>query len=179
MRKMQKLGIVMLALFTSSAFANKKVAMTPGDLLSRIHSANQEEISAGELAKQKATSSQVKQYAAQLVKDHTKAEKLVTDLAKEKKVTLTTTPMPKTAKEGGKMVKHIATTAELKTMAAGHDFDRAYLEAMEDGHGDVITTLETADTSDRDVQKLAAKLLPELKAHKRMASRLLKTVVNK
>lgn len=171
-----KILCAVLALAATSAFA-EKMKMTSAEVLSRIHSANQEEINAAHLAFDKASSPLVKEYAQKLEQDHKKADAMVTDLAQKENIKLTESPMPKSTAESGKMLKHAAVDNKLKAMGSGPDFDRAYIDAMENGHKDVIQTLENADTSDLKVKKLVAELLPKLKNHEHMASKLQEQVI--
>lgn len=166
-----KIICTIVAFAASSALA-EKTKMTAADVLSRIHSANQEEITAAQLAFQKASSPKVKEYAQKLEEDHKKADAMVMELAQKEKIDLTAAPAPKTAGETGKMAKHAAVDTKLKAMGSGPNFDRAYIDAMEQGHKDVIQTLESADTSDAKVKALVAELLPKLKHHEHMASQL-------
>lgn len=165
------------AILGASTATAEKIKMTPQELLSRIHSANQEEIDAGQLALKKAHSLKVTKYGEQLVKDHAKADLLVTDLAKKENISLTTSPMPKSSEEAGQRAKHLATMAKLKALGSGPDFDKAFIEAMKDGHHDVIETLTNADTSDPKVKHLVSQLLPKLKSHESTASRLEPSVI--
>jgi putative membrane protein len=181
---MQKINKIKRILLTSLVVGSvsvlaEKTKMTSADLLSRIHSANQEEISAAQIAQRKASSPEVKEYAQKLEKDHTKADELVKDLAKKENISLTTTPMPKSTHETGKMIEHVALSAKLKTLGAGPDFDKAYIEGMQEGHRDVIKMLKTADTSDAQVKRLVNELLPKLEHHRDLADHLESTVITK
>lgn len=173
---MKKSLLVALVFGASSTFA-AKVTMTPAELLSRVHSVNQEEIHAGELALKKAHSPEVRTYAQRLIKDHKKADSEVIALAKLENVKLTSMPMPKSMHETGKLVEHIGMTAKLKTLGPGRDFDKAFLEGMYQGHSDVIAELENVDTSDPQMKRLIAKLLPELHHHQQIAKSLRTEVI--
>ena len=174
---MKKSVLLALVFGMSSAFATQ-VKMSPQELLSRVHSVNQEEISAGELALKKAKSSEVKAYARQLIRDHKKADEQVMALAKSEKVKLSSMPMPKSINETGKMVEHIGMTAKLKALGPGPDFDKMFLDGMDQGHADVIAELQSVDTSDPQMKRLITKLLPQLHHHQEIA-RSLKTDVIK
>jgi len=169
--------IIWVALASATSAFAEKTKMTSAEVLSRIHSANQEEINAAHLAFDKASNPKVKEYAQRLEQDHKKADAMVTDLAQKENIQLTTSPTPKSTSESGQMLKHAATDSKLKMMGSGPNFDRAYIDAMENGHKDVIQTLESVDTSDPKVKKLVAELLPKLKNHEHMASKLQDQVI--
>src|SRR5688572_5605850 len=63
-------------------------------IMAKLHHANQMEIDMGKLAAERAKSAEVKSYGARLVKDHTKADAKLNDLAKKHSVTIPT-PTPK------------------------------------------------------------------------------------
>ena len=176
MNKIKNIFLFTVMIGAASALA-EKIKMTSQELLSRIHSANQEEIKAGEMALKKASSMRVKEYAQKLISDHKKADQLVQDLAKKENIKLTASPMPKSSHETGKMVEHVATNQKLKSLAPGADFDKAYVDAMADGHRDVIHTLSSADTTDPQVKRLVAELLPKLRTHEAMADHLQTDVI--
>src|SRR5580692_3995837 len=56
---------------------------TNAAILERIHLANLKEIAAGKIAESKASSSEVREYADQLIKDHTSADQMVVATAQK------------------------------------------------------------------------------------------------
>src|SRR5207249_11367061 len=79
---------------TSSKSKSSGVACSNDDsaklreVLGFLHGANEAEIKLGNLAKEKSTNADVKSFADQMVKDHTDADKKLTDLAKKESIDL-------------------------------------------------------------------------------------------
>jgi putative membrane protein len=114
------------------------------------------EVEAGKVAADKAQSKAVKDYAAMMVKDHTKAGDELKALAASKSVTL-----PAMLAEDEQ--KHL-TDMSAKT---GADFDKHYVDMMVDDHDKTIKMFEdeAKDGKDADAKAWAAKTLPTLKQH--------------
>ncbi|PWU20676.1 MAG: hypothetical protein C5B49_03865 [Bdellovibrio sp.] len=165
-----------LALWSQEEKIEEKQTITVEELLSRLHHANQDEISAGKLAKEKGTSKAVKDFGNHLVKEHRKADKLVTDLAAQKGVKLGAGP--KSARDAGQVAKGYLTAGELKVLS-GEKFDDAFLKSMKTSHEDIIHLLESAETDDLQARKLIDRLLPDLKTHLSRAEALEATEATK
>jgi putative membrane protein len=114
------------------------------------------EVAAGKMAQEKAVSSRVKSFAAMMVTDHTKAGDDLAALAKTKNITLPAAPDADAQKKADDLSK--------KT---GNDFDKAYVNAMVDGHKKAVSLFEDASKSlkDADLRAFAIKTLPTLKMH--------------
>jgi putative membrane protein len=95
-----------------------------------------------------------------MVTDHSKANAELKQIAARKNVTL-----PSASDD-----EHREKMDELSRLK-GADFDRAYMKEMVDDHEhDVDKFREMAkDASDPDIKSFAAKTLPVLEAHQRMA----------
>jgi putative membrane protein len=124
------------------------------------------EVELGRLVEDKSKNREVRQFAAMLVEDHTKA---------------------------GADLKQVATTANIETMPAdanaadahndmmerlgklsGAEFDREYIKAMVDKHEKTVDSVEEkADGPSNDhVKQWAAKTLPTLKKHLEQAKQI-------
>jgi putative membrane protein len=114
------------------------------------------EVAAGKLAAEKATDPQVKEFGSMMVMDHTKANEELMAIAKTKNITLPTAPDE----------EHQKMAAELEKKS-GKDFDKAYVDAMVDGHKKVASMLEDASKNCKDMELMAfaTKTLPTVKAH--------------
>jgi putative membrane protein len=145
--------------------------MPAGEVLSRIHAANQEEIEVGQLAKEKAVSPKIKAYGEMLLKDHTDADKQVMALAKDESLKLDHNVSPRDPEDAKVMAKHAEAKAKMKSLT-GKKFDEEFTMAMNKGHGDVLSLLKTMQTDDKNVQALVAKLIPKLEEHKQIAANL-------
>ena len=115
---------------------------------------NLQEVSAGQLAVQKATNADVKAFGQMMVSDHGEAEKQLMQLAKRKGYGI-----PPEATKG------IQPDINLKN--ATDNFDAMYIHAMLAGHGNTVKIFETYATTgkDPDVKAFAQQVLPTLKAH--------------
>ena len=102
--------------------------MSPeSELLSKMHMANQMEIKAGQLAESKGTTPAIRNFGQLLVRDHSYADKRITDLAKQQGIQLMQMPMPKSPDEKQKMDMQKQMMASLE-QAQGADFDRQFVQ---------------------------------------------------
>jgi putative membrane protein len=139
--------------------------------------ANKAEVKLGELARQRAQSADVKQFAEMMVNDHTKG---LNDL---KKAVNGKVPEPTELDE-----KHRALHDRLAKLS-GADFDREYMKAMVDGHREVKdmvaaragTTPAAQGTSgrasddaqvDQGTRQWATKALPTVTQHLQKAEQI-------
>jgi len=118
------------------------------------------EVELGTLAKEKASSADVKQFADRMVTDHGKANDELKQWAQQKKVTLPTAID----------AKHKATHDRLGKLS-GDAFDKAYIQAMlaDHRHDVAAFTREAASGKDPDLKAWAAKTLATLQDHLKMA----------
>ncbi len=122
------------------------------------------EVELGSLAKDKATNPQVKEFAAMMVTDHSKANDELKSLAATKNFTLPAT-MDSDHRD------HI-TDLSNKT---GKDFDKAYMDMMVDDHKkdiDLFEDITKKDNVDADLKAFATKTLPVLKKHHEAAKKI-------
>jgi putative membrane protein len=125
------------------------------------------EVALAKLAQEKASSDEVKAFAAKLEKDHTQANTELTQVASQKNVTLPSAP--------SKM--HQAKQDKLSKLS-GAEFDKAYVAAMVEDHQKDVRDFQRQATSgaDADVKAFAAKTLPTLKDHLQHVQELAKSV---
>jgi putative membrane protein len=124
------------------------------------------EVKLGEIAEKKATNKRVKAFARMMVDDHSKANEELKSLAASKNVTL-----PKTVGED-----HQKKIDDLNKKT-GKDFDRAYMDMMEDGHESTVKDFEgKTDNSDADVKAFVNKTLPTLRMHLDSAKAIKKAI---
>jgi putative membrane protein len=88
------------------------------------------EVELGKMAKEKASSPEVKQFADRMVRDHGKAGDELKQIASKHSI-------PAAAQIDDKHRDLMNTLSKL----SGGEFDHAYMEAMVDGHQDVIDEL--------------------------------------
>lgn len=125
------------------------------------------EVELGKMATEKAVSSDVKSFAQRMVDDHSKAGDELKTLAQNKGVTL---PPEMDA-------KHKALRDRLLKMS-GESFDHAYMAAMLSGHREAVAAFraESRAGKDPDIKAWAAKTLPTISEHLKLAQSANKAV---
>ena len=118
------------------------------------------EVTASELAQQKASAARVKSFADQMVKDHTQASNRLNKIAKAKGWSLPTQIDP----------THSTAISNLQKQE-GADFDRGYMTMMVADHELAVKLFEkeAKDGKDPEAKAHATALLPDLKKHLQMA----------
>jgi putative membrane protein len=118
------------------------------------------EVEHGQSSLEHASNPQVKQFAAKMVQDHSKANEELRSLAQAKGVTVPSGPKSTEKHEMSKLAK-----------LQGDAFDREYMDHMvKDHEKDVKEFQKEADKAkDADVKNFAANTLPTLQEHLRMA----------
>jgi putative membrane protein len=118
------------------------------------------EVQLGNLAQQKAASDQVRQFGMRMVQDHTKANDELKQVASNKGLQLPTALDSKHQKVVDKLSK-----------MTGADFDKAYMDDMVDDHKEDVSDFkkEANGGKDPDIKAFAAKTLPTLQDHLKMA----------
>jgi putative membrane protein len=126
------------------------------DFMVKVADVGMTEVKLGQMAQDKAMSQRVKDFGSMMVKDHTAAGDELKSMASRKNVTL-----PSAVGEAHQ--KKI----DALTKKTGKDFDRAYMDAMVDGHQSAINDFEKAsnNTKDADIKSWADKTLPTLRMH--------------
>jgi putative membrane protein len=121
------------------------------------------EVQLGRLASEKAVSPDVKQFAQQIVDDHSKANDQLTALAKQKNIDV---PAELTGKP--------ASAFKRLSNLSGPDFDREYMKLMLDDHKKEVSGFrrQSEKSEDADLKAFAMETLPTLEAHLVTAQRL-------
>jgi putative membrane protein len=114
------------------------------------------EVAMGNLAQQKAQSPNVKDYGAQMVKDHSAANEKLKALARAKSITLPANPS----------VAEMEAKSKLEALS-GQSFDKSYIKGMIQDHEEDIAEFrkEAASGQDPDARAFASATLPTLEAH--------------
>jgi putative membrane protein len=118
------------------------------------------EVELGKLASDKASSDQVKQFGQRMVTDHGKANDELKEIAEKKNITL---PTDLSAKD--------KSTHDRLSKLSGAAFDRAYMQEMVSDHRKDVNEFrrESQSGKDPDVKAWAAKTLPTLEEHLKLA----------
>lgn len=146
---------------TNKAVADSKAsdsAVVEDDAKFAVEAANggMAEVALSKIAEEKAKDPKVKEFAKQMIKDHSKANDELKTLATSKGITLPSAPNEEKQKEaadlGGK---------------AGSDFDKAYISQMKKDHDQTVKLFEDAqkDVKDAELKAFIDKTLPVIKAH--------------
>lgn len=134
------------------------IAADEGDAKFAVDAANggMAEVALGKLAQGKATNAKVKEFAAMMVADHTKANDELMALAQTKNITL---PQAVSTEKQAVM--------DELTKKSGAEFDKAYIDQMVDDHKKTISLFEDAskNAKDADIKAFVDKTLPTVKAH--------------
>jgi putative membrane protein len=121
------------------------------------------EVVFAELATKKASSSKVKAFAAQMIKDHGQANKELAAIAEKAGILLPTDLLP----EQKKQYDHMATLT-------GTAFDKEYMQMMVDGHQKTVELFKYGqDLNKQDLVGFAKKTLPVIVQHHAQARTIL------
>jgi putative membrane protein len=147
---------------TSTPSTKQDGAMSSGDkkFMEKAAAGGMAEVELGQLAQQKASSDQVKQFGARMAQDHSKANEELKQLATSKGVQVPASLDKDAQKDKAKLEK-----------LSGADFDREYMKMMVDDHKDDVSAFEKTAKSGKDpeLKSFAAKTLPTLQEHKQLA----------
>ena len=121
------------------------------------------EVELGKLAQEKASSDEVKKFGEHMVEDHGKANEELKSIASTEGVQVST--------ELDK--KHKATMQKLEKLS-GAEFDREYMKQMVTDHKKTVADFKKQADSGKDAElkAFAAKTLPTLQEHLKMAQSL-------
>lgn len=128
----------------------------PSNFTAHAASGGMMEVEAAKVAQKSASSKEVKDLATMILNDHTKANTELKKIAQGKSLTVPTAMMP----------EHQSHLDMLKAKT-GADFDKAYLDMMEQDHMKDISFFQQASNSltDTELKAFAAKTLPVLQKH--------------
>jgi putative membrane protein len=118
------------------------------------------EVMLGQMASSKGTSPDVKNFGNRMVSDHGKANDELKQLAQNKGMALP-----------GDVDKETKKFADRLSKTSGKDFDKEYINNMVDDHEKDVNEFEKAskNAKDPDLRAWAAKTLPTLQDHLKMA----------
>jgi putative membrane protein len=166
----------LLALASRPAFAQSQAAgkakagraSTDQAFVQHAAGGGMAEVELGKLAHDKASSADVKAFGDRMVSDHEKANDELKQLAQAKNITL---PAAIDKKEKA--------LYDRLSKLSGAAFDRAYMNAMLADHKKVVAEFkrESSAGADPDVKAFAAKTLPTIEDHLKMAQTTDKAVV--
>jgi putative membrane protein len=143
--------------------ASSHAASSDSAFAMKAAQANMAEVELGKLAQQKAMSDDVKKFGQMMVDDHSKALDELKAIAGNKNLTLPTAIDAEHKKLSDRLSK-----------MSGAEFDRAYMQAMVDGHKKVAADFrkESQSGNDTELKSWAGKTLPTVEAHLKQAESL-------
>jgi putative membrane protein len=168
-------GTAVLTLAASPAFAQaKKSAANTGKsspdqmFVKNAAAGGMAEVELGKLAAEKAASQDVKQFGQKMADDHGKANDELKSIAQSKNIQVPSDLKPKDKALMNRLSK-----------LSGPAFDRAYMQAMLADHRHDVSDFKRESQSGKDpeVKAFAAKTLPTLQEHLKMAQDTDKSVV--
>ena len=146
---------------SSASGTGAMVSREDSKMMTDLAHANIAEIETGKMALEKSRNEQVKKFAQHMVDDHTAALAELQTLAQAKGVKL----------PEGTDVKHKTMAAALKVMS-GNSFDSQYMKrAGVNDHQQTIELLQKVEKNAKDfeLKAMAAKMLPTVQSHLKMA----------
>ena len=154
MKQAMLAGAMVMGLAAAPAFAADEAWVM------KVAQGGMAEVELGKLAVEKASADNVKQFGQRMVDDHSKANDELKTLAAGKKITLPADMGPQEKALRDRLAK-----------MSGAAFDRAYMKAMVDDHVKDVAAfrMESKSGKDPEVKAWAAKTLPTLEEHLKMA----------
>ncbi|HXE79278.1 MAG TPA: DUF4142 domain-containing protein [Vicinamibacterales bacterium] len=157
-----KTVIGVLAVLLAAASTAAAQGVTDAQIASIVVTANQVDIDAGKLAKERASNPEVKKFAEQMITDHTGVNKSATELVTKLGVKPEDNPTSKALKEGGD--KNLAKLRGL----SGAAFDKAYIEHEVAYHQQVLDAVDKTlipSAKNAELKNLLVKVRPAFVAH--------------
>jgi putative membrane protein len=165
MKNIFAVALVAVAISAAPALAanhskHAKKAVSDQAFMKEAAIGGMEEVELGNLAKQKASSNDVKQFGDRMVTDHGKANDELKRVAQQKSIQLPT----------ALDAKHKATVDRLSKLS-GDAFDKAYMKEMLSDHKHDVSVFKKESTSakDTEVKQFASSTLPTLEDHLKLA----------
>ncbi|MEP7110326.1 MAG: DUF4142 domain-containing protein [Ferruginibacter sp.] len=141
---------------STMAVSNMPVDKDAADFAVEAANGGMMEVELGNYAQQNASSQRVKDFAVMMVKDHSKANGELKEIAVSKNITLPMNVGEKARKDMDDLMKK-----------KGKDFDKAYMNMMLDDHKKDVKAFEKAakDCNDPEIKSFAGRTLPVLQGH--------------
>jgi len=155
-------GTVLALLASGLWAAHAQQGPTDPQIAAIVVTANQVDIDAGKLAKSKGHSKDVKQFAQQMITDHSSVNKSATDLVKKLHVKPEPNETSDSLKKGGN--DNLASLKKLK----GAEFDKAYVNHEVDYHQSVLDAMDKTlipSARNAELKALLVKVRPAFVAH--------------
>lgn len=158
----------LIALASAAALA-AGAGPTDSQIAAIVVTANQVDIDAGKLARSKAHSKDVRDFAQLMITDHSGVNQSATELVTRLHVTPETNPTSESLKQGGE-----ENLAKLKTLK-GRAFDKAYIDHEVAYHEAVLAAVDKTlipSAQNAELKALLVKVRPAFVAHLEHAKHL-------
>ncbi len=151
---------------SSSSRSSDKLSWSDKRFVTKAADDGQDEVQLAQLAAQKASNPDVRNFAQQLVQDHTQVNSELMSIASTKNVKLD--------KDNGQ-----DRTYRRLSKASGNEFDREFIEHMVDEHEKDIKMFEKAasNAKDTEIRQFASKHVDHLRQHLAQAQQLQQSIV--
>ncbi len=162
MKGIHAVWVGLLALAAAPAIWAQGAAPSDAQIAQIVVTANQVDIDAGKLAKSKASSKDVKDFAQLMITDHSGVNKSATELVTKLHVTPEPSATSDSLKQGGEQ-----NLAALKKLS-GSAFDRAYVDHEVAYHEAVIGAVDNTlipNAKNAELKALLIKVRPAFVAH--------------
>ena len=142
-------------------------AVSDADFAKEAAQGGMAEVKLGQLAEDKGSSDEVKQFGKRMVEDHSQANEKLKSVASQTNVKLPTA-----------LNKHDQATYDKLSKLSGEEFDRAYARDMVKDHQNDISAFQREADSGRDpsIKQFASETLPTLHDHLKMARDMMHAV---
>jgi len=167
--RMAPLVLTALLALTSAAALAEGAKPTDPQIAAIVVTANQVDIDAGKLAKSKAHSKDVRDFAQLMITDHSGVNQSATELVTRLHVTPEANPTSESLKQGGG-----ENLAKLKALK-GHAFDKAYIDHEVAYHEAVLAAVDKTlipSSQNAELKALLVKVRPAFVAHLEHAKHL-------
>jgi putative membrane protein len=155
--------IVMLHFFLfGTIYGQSAPKLSDPEVAHAAVTANQIDIDAGQMAKQKSKNAEIRKFAETMINDHKGVIQQASDLAKKLGVT------PKDNDFSKKLTADSKKTAESLKTKQGKEFDKAYIDNEVAYHKAVINAIQGVlipETENTELKQLLENVVPALKAH--------------
>ena len=170
---MKKSLLLVAAVFALAASGVYAQAPNDAQIAAIVVTANQVDIDAGELAKSRSNSKEVKEFAQRMITDHSGVNKAATELVTRLKVKPQENPTSSSLKKGGD-----ETLSRLKGLKGG-EFDKAYVNNEVTYHQAVLDAIDKTlipNATNAELKALLVKVRPAFVAHLEHAKHLQSTL---
>jgi len=165
-------GIAVAALLAAAPAMSQSTgasSISEGQIVKYLQTVNHGEIADARMALRKSKDADVKNFANQMIKDHTANDRTMAKLSRQIKA------KPASSDETKSLMSEAKSGDQELKSAKGKDFDKAYIDAQAKMHGEVADTIQNkfvpAATND-EMKSALSETLSTVQNHQKMAQDL-------